>query len=185
MKRIWPFRHFGLKIWSVAIATMLWMVVAGEQTVERGLRVPLELQQFPAGLELGAMRHHSSTCGSAVPLAPSAASAPATLSEVLDLRSARTGRRLFQMTPEQIRVPFGVQVVQVTPSEHRAVVRELGDAGGADCAGDRRNAGGRLSSRQAVGEPTDRRGRRALRARSSGSPKPRPSPCPSPTRRVT
>ena len=28
------------------------MVVAGEQTVERGLRVPLELQQFPAGLEL-------------------------------------------------------------------------------------------------------------------------------------
>ena len=28
------------------------MVVAGEETVERGLRVPLELQQFPAGLEL-------------------------------------------------------------------------------------------------------------------------------------
>ncbi len=30
----------------------LWMVVSGEETVERGLRVPLELQQFPAGLEL-------------------------------------------------------------------------------------------------------------------------------------
>ena len=28
------------------------MVVSGEETVERGLRVPLELQQFPAGLEL-------------------------------------------------------------------------------------------------------------------------------------
>ena len=28
------------------------MVVAGEETVERGLRVPLELQQLPAGLEL-------------------------------------------------------------------------------------------------------------------------------------
>ena len=27
-------------------------VIAGEETVERGLRVPLELQQFPAGLEL-------------------------------------------------------------------------------------------------------------------------------------
>ena len=28
------------------------MIVSGEETVERGLRVPLELQQVPAGLEL-------------------------------------------------------------------------------------------------------------------------------------
>ena len=28
------------------------MVVSGEETVERGLRVPLELQQLPAGVEL-------------------------------------------------------------------------------------------------------------------------------------
>jgi YbbR domain-containing protein len=35
---------------------------------------------------------------------------------VLDLRTARAGQRLFQLTPEQVRVPFGVQVVQVTPA---------------------------------------------------------------------
>jgi YbbR domain-containing protein len=35
---------------------------------------------------------------------------------VLDLRTARPGRRLYQLTPEQVRTPFGVQVVQVTPS---------------------------------------------------------------------
>ena len=49
---IWPFRHFGLKLLSLGLALSLWMVVSGEETVERGLRVPLELQQFPAGLEL-------------------------------------------------------------------------------------------------------------------------------------
>ena len=49
---IWPFRHFGLKLLSLGLALSLWMVVAGEETVERSLRVPLELQQFPAGLEL-------------------------------------------------------------------------------------------------------------------------------------
>ena len=48
----WPFRHLGLKFLSIALAVLLWMVVAGEETVERGLRIPLELQQFPAGLEL-------------------------------------------------------------------------------------------------------------------------------------
>ena len=48
----WPFRHLGLKLWSIALAVLLWMVVAGEETVERGMRIPLELQQFPSGLEL-------------------------------------------------------------------------------------------------------------------------------------
>ena len=52
MRAIWPFRHLGLKLLSFGLAVSLWMVVAGEETVERGLRVPLELQQFPSGLEL-------------------------------------------------------------------------------------------------------------------------------------
>jgi hypothetical protein len=115
MKWMWPFRHLGLKLWSIAIAGMLWLVVAGEQTVERGIRVPLELQQFPVGLELGAdapsfidvrVRGSSGTLGRV---------GPGDIVGVLDLRGARAGRRLFQMTPEQIRVPFGVQVVQVSP----------------------------------------------------------------------
>ena len=54
VKAIWPFRHLGLKVLSLGTAVLLWMVIAGDQTVERGLRVPLELQQFPAGLELQA-----------------------------------------------------------------------------------------------------------------------------------
>ena len=45
--RVRPFRHLRLKVISVVTATLLWMAVAGEQTVERVLRVPLELQQFP------------------------------------------------------------------------------------------------------------------------------------------
>ena len=102
--------------------------VAGEETVERGLRVPLELQQFPAGLELQGepptlvdvrVRGASGT------LEPRRAG---DIVAVLDLRGARPGRRLFQLTPEQVRVPFGVEVVQVTPSTRRAGVRDLGRA---------------------------------------------------------
>lgn len=115
MMRVWPFRHLGLKLWSLAIAAMLWLVVSGEQTVERGLRVPLELQQFPSGLELGVdapsfidvrVRGASGTLGRI---------GPGDVVGVLDLRTARSGRRLFQITTEQVRVPFGVQVVQVSP----------------------------------------------------------------------
>src|SRR5206468_4040133 len=89
---------------------------AGEQTVERGLRVPLELVQFPQGLEL------EGEAPTVVDVRVRGASAtlsrvePGEIVAVLDLHSARPGRRLFQLTPEQVRAPFDVQVVQVSPA---------------------------------------------------------------------
>jgi YbbR domain-containing protein len=115
MRAIWPFRHFGMKLLSVALAVVLWMFIAGEETVERGLRVPLELQQFPPGLELLGdlpttadvrVRGASGTLGRL---------SPGDIVAVLDLRGSRPGERLFHLTPEQVRAPFGVEVVQVTP----------------------------------------------------------------------
>jgi YbbR domain-containing protein len=112
---MWPFRHFGLKVWSVVLAVLLWLAVSGDEIVERGLRVPLELQQFPAGLELQGdapslvdvrVRGESSTLGRM---------AAGDIVAVLDLKTARPGQRLYQITPEQVRTPFGVEVVQVTP----------------------------------------------------------------------
>jgi YbbR domain-containing protein len=38
---------------------------------------------------------------------------------VLDLHTARPGQRLFQLAPDQVRVPFGVQVLQVNPPSVR------------------------------------------------------------------
>jgi len=116
MRRPWLLQHLGLKVLSLLLALVLWMVVSGEETVERGLRVPLELQQVPPGLELTGeiptavdlrVRGPSSTLGHLT---------AGDLVAVLDLRSAAEGRRLFPLTPEQMRVPFGVEVVQVTPA---------------------------------------------------------------------
>jgi YbbR domain-containing protein len=116
MARIWPFRHFGLKVLSLVLAVLLWMVVSGEETVERGLRVPLELLQVPAGLELTG--EVPATVDVRVRGASGTLSRVSTgdVVAVLDLRSARSGRRLFPLTPDQVRVPFGVEVVQVQPS---------------------------------------------------------------------
>jgi YbbR domain-containing protein len=115
MRAIWPFRHVGLKLLSVTIAVLLWMVIAGEETVERGLRVPLELQQFPAGLEL--LGDVPTTADVRVRGVSGTLSriSPGDIVAVLDLRGARAGERLFHLTPEQVRAPFGVEVVQVTP----------------------------------------------------------------------
>ncbi len=113
---MWPFRHAGLKVISLALAVALWMAVSGEEVVERGLRIPLELQQFPPGLELAG---EPFTLVDVRVRGGSGTLSQVTSSDVvatLDLRAARPGRRLFQLMPENVRVPFGVEVVQVTPS---------------------------------------------------------------------
>ena len=111
-----PFRNFWLKLLSVGLALLLWMVVSGEETVERGLRVPLELTQVPAGLEL--LGDVPATVDVRVRGASGTLSRVASgdVVAVLDLRTAQAGRRLFPLTPDQVRVPFGVEIVQVMPS---------------------------------------------------------------------
>lgn len=116
MNRLWPFRNLGLKLLSLGIGALLWISVSGEEVVERGLRAPLELQQFPQGLEI--QGEAPSTVDVRVRGTSGALSrvGPGDIVAVLDLHAVRPGNRLFAMTPEQVRSPFGVEVVQVTPS---------------------------------------------------------------------
>ncbi len=111
-----PFRNIGLKFLSICIAMLLWLVIAGDRIVERAIRVPVEFQNLPAGLEIIGdpldtievrLRGSSGTLGR---LAPSDTSA------VIDLRSAKPGRRLFHLTANQVNVPYGIEVMQVAPA---------------------------------------------------------------------
>lgn len=110
------FRHIGLKVLSIALAALLWLVVSGEQIVQRELRIPLEFTNLPPQLEMVGSRLNVVDVrvrGSSGALSRIAAGE---LVAVLDLRTAREGPRLFPLTPADVRTPFGVEVVQVTPS---------------------------------------------------------------------
>jgi len=109
-------RYVGLKVMSVVLAALLWMLVSGEQTVERALRVPLEFTNIPPQLELVGeppalvdvrLRGSSGTMSRI---------ASGELAAVLDVRTARAGQRLFHLTTDDVRAPFGVEVVQVSPA---------------------------------------------------------------------
>jgi YbbR domain-containing protein len=110
-----PFRHLGLKVLSVAIAVALWFTVSGEQTVERSLRVPLELQNMPETLEI--VDNPPASVDVRVRGASGVLSHLATgdIVAVVDLATARAGRKFFHLTREHVRVPFGVEVAQVSP----------------------------------------------------------------------
>ncbi len=108
--------HLGLKFVSIALAALLWVVVSGEQTVERALRIPLEFTNLPAQLEV--VGDAPTVVDVRVRGSSGALNRIATgeLVGVLDLRSARAGRRLFHLSGTDVRTPFGVDVVQVNPS---------------------------------------------------------------------
>jgi YbbR domain-containing protein len=110
------FRHIGLKILSFALAALLWLVVSGEQIVERALRIPLEFTNLPAQLEL--VGEPPTVVDVRVRGSSGALSRVATgeLVAVLDLRTARPGQRLFHLTGTDVRAPFGIEVVQISPS---------------------------------------------------------------------
>jgi len=101
---------------SVVLAALLWAVVAGEQTVERALRIPLEFTNLPAKLE--AVGDPPAVVDVRIRGSSGALNriAAGELTAVLDLRSARPGRRLFHLGGDDVHRPFGVDVVQVNPS---------------------------------------------------------------------
>lgn len=108
--------HLGLKFISLVLAGLLWLIVSGEQIVERALRIPLEFTNLPAQLEIvgdapdvvDVRVRGSSGSLSRIPAGE--------LVAVVDLRSARPGRRLFHLSGSDVRTPFGVEVVQVNPT---------------------------------------------------------------------
>lgn len=111
-----PFRNLGLKFLSTLVAIMLWLIVAGERVVERVMRAPVEFQNLPAGLELVGNPPDTVEVrlrGSSGALSRMGAG---DMSAVLDLTTARPGRRLFHITASQVSVPYGIEIVQVGPS---------------------------------------------------------------------
>ncbi len=105
-----------LRLASLALAAALWFVIAGRQTAERGLTVAVELRNVPRALEL---------TGDSVDKVEVRVRASPGLIETLDptrvlatidLAGAQEGERIVQLTPSQIRVPFGFRVVRITPS---------------------------------------------------------------------
>ena len=112
-----PFAHTWLKVVSVALAVLLWMMVSSQRaSVERGLRIPLELQNLPENLEMVEPPQESVDVrvrGTADALGRISSG---DLVASVDLSAAQPGRRLFHLSPERVKAPFAVVVTQVAPS---------------------------------------------------------------------
>lgn len=110
-----PFRHLGLKVLAIALASLLWLTVAGEHVVERSLRVPLEFRNIPPELEIVGDPPATVDVRMRGSSALLSRLEPGEIVAVLDLGTARPGSRLFHLRNDEVRAPYGVEVAQVVP----------------------------------------------------------------------
>lgn len=110
------FREIGLKMLAVGLAVLLWLAVSRDPMAERGLQVPLEFENVPNDIEIVGeppetvhvrVRGASSLLGRLV---------PGEVVAVIDLGPERPGDRLFDLVPERVRAPLGVEVTQIVPA---------------------------------------------------------------------
>ena len=111
-----PFRHLGLKVLAIMLASVLWLTVAGEHVVERSLRVPLAVRNLDTTLEIVGELPAAVDVrvrGSAAQLSRLDSG---DVVAMLDLSTARTGpARLFHLRTDEVIVPYGIDVAQVLP----------------------------------------------------------------------
>jgi hypothetical protein len=106
----------AMRLASLALAAGLWFVIAGRQTAERGLSVPVELRNVPRDLELTG--DAVNTVDVRVRAAPGLIDSldSGKVLATIDLAGAQPGEKIVQLTPDRIQVPFGFRVVKITPS---------------------------------------------------------------------
>ncbi len=109
------FSNLPLKVISLLVATVLWLAISGQSTVERNIRVPLEYRNKPPGMEIVGDPPGSADVRLRGSSGNLARVVQGDVVAALDLTNARPGTRLFNLRANEVRVPFGVEVIQVTP----------------------------------------------------------------------
>jgi hypothetical protein len=107
------------KLLSLAIAVSLWFIMFGGPRYDATVSAPLQFQQAPAALEIGADRPQFVTVEVRGPARPLDRAALSNVVVALDLSSVdKPGDRAFPVTQENVsNLPAGVEFVRATPAK--------------------------------------------------------------------
>jgi len=117
--RHWLIDNWHLKLISLILAVMLWMVVATETSSELGMEVPLEYRNIPAQLEITGDTTNTVQVrlrGSSNVIRDISAK---DVSTTIDLSKMRPGEKIVPLSPQNVQAPFGAGVIRVNPSSVR------------------------------------------------------------------
>jgi hypothetical protein len=109
--------NLGLKVSALAIALALWAAYNSEPVVETGYSAPLLLVNMPDGLEVEGEVPATVRLRVRGRLARLRRLAPGEVSVSADCSLARAGSQRVKLEPNMAGVPYGTEIVGVTPPE--------------------------------------------------------------------
>jgi hypothetical protein len=114
--RKYIFANATLKLLSLGVSFLLWTTYTSEPFAEVGFQVPLEFTSMPPRLEISGdvpTSVHVRVRGRSALLRRLVA---ADLNLRVDLKVGKEGVSEIRITPDMVGAPYGVTVVQVSPS---------------------------------------------------------------------
>jgi len=124
-------RHLGLKILALVMAVVLWFLAVGRETGEIGLKVPLEMINFPKDMVIANEIPDGISIRIRGSVALTRQVAERKLRFSLDLAGAKKGSNNFTMVPDALGLPRGLEVTQLSPSSitvelERLITKKVG-----------------------------------------------------------
>lgn len=113
-------RNWVWKLASLGIAVLSWIMVSGSSEHSTSISVPIQYRNLPRNLDISSEmveQVHLSLRGTASRLARLS---PASMPIVIDLRGVTSaGERTFTLNDDSLKLPAGVNVERVIPSQIR------------------------------------------------------------------
>ncbi|HEY5996663.1 MAG TPA: hypothetical protein VIU29_06555 [Candidatus Deferrimicrobiaceae bacterium] len=117
--------NFGFKLAAIVISIALWWFIAGENQVQVGMVVPLEIRNLPPGTLITNKVERQVELRLSGPPSILGNLKPDDVSASIDLSSTRPGRRIMVLEERGFRVPPGVKVTRIYPTAVEVMLERL------------------------------------------------------------
>lgn len=123
--REWIGENWGLKALSVGLAFLLWLTVLGEQKAEVVLNVPLEVREVPKGMMVVSEPVDYVAVRVRGPRSVVMALVPNEIHLGKVLRRLQQGENTLALSPREIEVPRGIEVLSISPARLKILVEPV------------------------------------------------------------
>lgn len=113
------FAHFGYKVVSLALAVGLWWAVSHDPVAEVEVSVPIEFHRIPQNLEISSVNIPEALVRVRGPERVIHDMRPQEVHVEVDLAGVKPGERTFDLTAQQVHLPYQLEVTQVVPGQVR------------------------------------------------------------------
>lgn len=118
-------KNIGKKIFAIAIAIFIWLVVSLESSIEKNITIDVNYANLPPDLVITNEPPEELNLVVRGTRSQLSTLSPQSLIFTIDLAHVSTGVAMFNIRIEQIRPPRGIQVIGISPAEVTVDVDDL------------------------------------------------------------